>query len=67
MTRRWHRSCCPKVSAWPPSRILPSIEADEDELHIAFIAHELGMFDEPYETIDISGVYSVSNGNVDRI
>ena len=44
-----------------------SIEADEDELHIAFIAHELGMFDEPYETIDISGVYSVANGNVDRI
>lgn len=44
-----------------------SIEADEDELHITFIAHELGMFDEPYETIDISGVYSVSNGNVDRI
>jgi hypothetical protein len=44
-----------------------SIEADEDELHIAFIAHELEMFDEPYETIDISGVYSVSNGNVDRI
>ena len=44
-----------------------SIEADEDELHIAFIAHELGMFDEPYETIDISGVYSVSNGTVDRI
>lgn len=44
-----------------------SIEADEDELHIAFIAHELEMFDGPYETIDISGVYSVSNGNVDRI
>ena len=44
-----------------------SIEADEDELHIAFIAHELEMFDEPYETIDISGVYSVSNGDVDRI
>lgn len=44
-----------------------SIEADEDELHIAFIAHELEMFDEPYETIDISGVYSASNGNVDRI